>query len=340
MVNHDLSFVAPERRDEVLRRIAVVERFLEAPGRAAAETAAAELGLRPTQFYRLVRAWREHGKPDLLAGSSRPRPLRSLASSAQTAIVDLAATELPDAPVETVALRALALGTAAGVAMPALNSVRKIIEMRSIGRVSPSSPALGADIVVTTCAMDLAVSIKIQGEPLMPVATLVIDTASTNGVIGLALGLASPSASSCAMALQDALARVTPSVTPPTSSASLTMAVETRGNDAWRDLIASLTSAGLEVRETDPTPHSVMHDAVALLGRKPAGFRMMPGLTNRPPGLRRPSRSAPGAVLTLSDAEDLVRSRLIGAARPSPLDALSEDVRHDLAAKLADIAGR
>ncbi len=62
-MNHDLTFVAPERRAEVLRRIGVIERFLARPGRKAAEGAAEELGLRVAQFN-LVRAWRSFKRPD------------------------------------------------------------------------------------------------------------------------------------------------------------------------------------------------------------------------------------------------------------------------------------
>jgi len=73
MPSPDLSMVEPDRRPEVARRIQVVESFLKAPGRRAAEAHAAQLGLGVTQFYQLVRVWSEKKQPQEMAKAQRRR---------------------------------------------------------------------------------------------------------------------------------------------------------------------------------------------------------------------------------------------------------------------------
>lgn len=186
-MSYDLTFVAPHRRDEVLRRIRVLERFIARPGRAMAEGCAADLGIGVVQFYNLVRAWRAYRQPERLAGAGRPRMRKSFASTEQQRLVAQASAELPDATLHAIASRAIALGRSAGIAMPSPNSIRKMVELSAIRRLAPASPANGADVVVASCAVDIPVANG--GSPTMPVATLVISTASPPAVLGLALAM-------------------------------------------------------------------------------------------------------------------------------------------------------
>ena len=84
---HDLTFVAPERRAEVHRRIAVIEHFIQKPGRKAAEVAAANLGIGVAQFYNLVRAWRGSQRPENIASGGSLRRRRPRMTDEQIEVI-------------------------------------------------------------------------------------------------------------------------------------------------------------------------------------------------------------------------------------------------------------
>lgn len=302
MVDYDLTFVAPHRREEVVRRIRVVEQFIVKPGRAAAERGAAELGIGITLFYALARIWRETRSPAQMIGASRPRQRHSRLAAEQQVKIEAAIRELPDGSVQAIAVRAIELGKAAGVTMPALNSIRKAVELRRAGTLSSASPAAGADVVVTTCAIDLPI-LSDDSMPSMPLLTAVIEIGPPPTVRGLVLSVAGDQPA-IARALLDALRgwRSRSGHTP-----KLAFGPPADGNAT---LLEALAAAGLTVRTMPQTPQSVMHDAVALLGRKPAGFRLLPSLTTRSPAQRIPTLAAGASPLPLNEAEQLLRSRL------------------------------
>lgn len=331
---YDLTFVAPHRRDEVLRRIGVLERFLAKPGRTAAHRSAGELGLGLTQFYRLARVWRENRKPERIAGSATARPRKTLATAEQLSFVELAVTDLPHDSVAAIASRAIKLGEAAGVAMPSLNSVRKIVELNRAGRVAPNSPAKGAEVVIATCALDLAVATP-DGSLTMPVATIVIHTLPDPRVLGVALSFEDRCAAAAAHALIDACT----TWRSPTHAARPLIAIGRGPGPDWSELVESIAASGAEVRLMEARAHSVMNDAVALLGRKPAGFRLAPDLTAKPTDLRRPTLPAGARALALRDAETLVRERLVAASPTAPLPGLTADAAYELVRRLRPIAG-
>ena len=333
MTEYDLSFVAPHRRNEVVRRIRVLDRFAAQPGRAAAERGAAELDLGVTQFYRLAGIWRAGRRPEELTGAGRPRPRRSLASPEQRQIIEAAVAGNPDGVVQAIAARAEELGRAAGVTMPSTNSIRKAIELDRAGRLSPMSPAIGADVVVATCAIDIAVTSPGEPSPTMPVATMVIDTRSPPVALGMALSLHDADVSAAARALLDAAMH---RVDRPDGGTTV-ISIEEGIDPLWTELIKALAAAGLQVQPHARRPRSVMNDAVALLGRKPAGFRLVPGLTRSGPERRRPSIPAGASPISLSEAETLVRSRLMAKSSESSSGWLKPDRADELVAQLMAI---
>jgi hypothetical protein len=333
MASYDLTFVAPHRRDEVLRRIRVLDRFIQAPGRAAAEVAAADLGLGVTQLYRLAKVWRMTRKPEELAGAAKPQPRRTEASERQQAIVRQGLEQLPDASIERIATQAIEVGSSVGVQMPAIKTVRKLVEMMRVGRVSPNSPAVGADVVIAHCPVDIAV--QSPDGPVMPVAALVIDATGTPRVIGLALSIEGIDAGATARALIEASAAKgdTRTANPPTR-----FALDEVAGDDWTALRTALSEAGYQLQGVRRRPPFVLNDAVALIGRKPAGLRLMPGLLSRGPS-DRPANLASGAKpLSLQQAEELVRTRLLTQAPGSPLQRISAGNHRDLIRKLAAVA--
>lgn len=330
-MSYDLSFVAPHRRDEVLRRIGVLDEFAKRPGRAAARLSAGQLGLGLTQFYRLARVWAAHRRPELLAGSAAARPRTTRATARQLQVVELACIERPNANVASVAAHAITLAKAAGVEMPSTNSVRKIVEMKRVGRVAPNSPAAGADLVVATCAVDIAVT-RTGEPPTMPVATIIIHTSPSARVLGLALSL-DASAPTAARAIADTLLAWTSTF----QSATPSIAVEPGPGPAWVDLVRALSATGGDVRAMEPRPHSVMNDAVALLGRKPAGLRLAPDLTSKPIDARQPRLAAGAVPLMMADAERLLRQRLVSPSTPAPMPWFTQSAADELMRRIYPI---
>ncbi|WP_294293737.1 hypothetical protein [uncultured Sphingomonas sp.] len=72
----DLSGIDPLRRDEVRRRIEVLDRYLaiKHPKRTDAQRHADEIGIGIAQFYRLAKTWRLHRKPQMVGAGERGRP--------------------------------------------------------------------------------------------------------------------------------------------------------------------------------------------------------------------------------------------------------------------------
>ena len=93
-----MAGIDPERRVEMRRRVRLIRDYVAGPRTAERrEGAAAELGVTPGQFLRLVRIWRETGSPARLHGAGAPgrarRPTRSLAPGVE-AIIGAAIDEL------------------------------------------------------------------------------------------------------------------------------------------------------------------------------------------------------------------------------------------------------
>ncbi|MBX9860501.1 MAG: hypothetical protein K2Y20_13070 [Sphingomonas sp.] len=333
-MSYDLSFVAPHRRDEVLRRIAVLEQFAAKPGRAAAQRGASKLGLGMTQFYRLAKVWLKHRKPERLAGAATARPRKTFATPEQIRFVELAVSDRPHDSVAGIASCAVEMAASAGVPMPSINSVRKIVEMKRVARVAPNSPAAGADVVVATCAIDVPV-VAVDGSLTMPVATMVILALPKPRVLGLVLSFESGRAATVACALIG----VCNSSRTPSQATMPVIAIERGRGPNWSELFHVIAAAGAEIRPMGARAHSVMNDAVALLGRKPAGFRLVPDVTAKPVNLRRPRLAAGATPLSLTDAESLVRGRLVVASPSVAPPGLIEEAAQDLARRLHHIAG-
>jgi hypothetical protein len=131
----DLSFVAPDRREEVLRRINAIEDFLQIHGRKSAEAHAAELGLRIAQFYNLVKAWKATRRPERIATAEHKRKRDLGVSTEQAEIMDrIIAADPRAAPAHTVHA-IMRDGFENGWSLP-----RQEIVTRYVGRVRPPLP--------------------------------------------------------------------------------------------------------------------------------------------------------------------------------------------------------
>ena len=197
---YDLSFVDPHRRDEVKRRIQVLERFLAAPDRAAAEAAAAELGMKAANFYTLAKAWRLNRDPAALRGANMGVRGHGLTPQ-QLKIIIWANEAAKDQIISRAVDYALARGMQKGVAMPTTVSIRKHIKQFRTGQLLDG--VAGVDFVVDHCLLDLAVSSS-EGCAVKPVMTTVLDVSKAR-ILGAALSLVTPTLSSTARASLQAL---------------------------------------------------------------------------------------------------------------------------------------
>lgn len=69
----DLEGVRADRRDELTRRIRIIQRHLASAARGVDDTAAsaAEMGVSPQRFIRLTQAWVLQARPDAMPGAMR-----------------------------------------------------------------------------------------------------------------------------------------------------------------------------------------------------------------------------------------------------------------------------
>lgn len=304
-MSYDLTFVAPDRRDEVRRRIAAVERFIAAPGRAAAEAAASDLGLRAAQFYNLVRAWRESGLPEAIAGRSAPRNRSPGIDRRLLDLIDKVVVGNGRAPASDIIGHVAREARASRIPLPdpgtlALNVRRKrplllTEEVRSM-----------YDLVVDHTVLDLPVDFG--GGVRRPLATLAIDVAA-DAVVGLAISPATPSSAATAAAILDALRRGTRHghFTPTKPR----IGIVARSPEEASNVIALLRRYSLHATCRLTGAHGGGLIAETVLGIKHAGIRLRQRLVWYE-NSRRWIVLAPGAMpLTPKEAVALARGRLL-----------------------------
>lgn len=69
----DLAGVRPERRDEIIRRIRIIQRHLASAAQGIDDTVAcaAEMGVSPVRFIRLTQTWMLLARPEEMPGATR-----------------------------------------------------------------------------------------------------------------------------------------------------------------------------------------------------------------------------------------------------------------------------
>lgn len=321
-MEHDLTFVAPERRDEVRRRLAAIERFLANPGRRMAEQCAAELGLRHGQFYNLVRAWRASGRPELVDPGRRPAR-GSTMSAKQQRIVDEVIAEDIRAPIGELIKRVLSAAEASGVRMPHLENVTR--------RVRSGRPSLltkqvknELDLLVDHTVLDLPVDYG-GGDVRRPLATMVIDVAS-DAIVGLALARGTPSPESTAAALADA-ARPGLCLDGRRTPGRQRVGIVAMAEDETAGIIDILERAGFDSDVRLTGAHGSGRGIEALLGSHRAEIWLKPRLVWSYPDRRSVSPRTGRRALAPEEALALARGRLRDASVASVFGQLDEGAR-------------
>ena len=160
----DLSYVDPRRIAEVRRRIAVVREYasLFRPSGADAKRYAAMLDMGPSNFSRLVKAWRERGR--LPEGASAERrshaaatSRRGLSDASRDAVLAAIDRLGVDARFTDHLNAARAACAAANVHCPSPGSIWSMIQKRRTS--STPSPVRGPAILLVRCSIDLKVEI-------------------------------------------------------------------------------------------------------------------------------------------------------------------------------------
>jgi len=332
---HDLSFVPAHRREAVRRRIAAIETFIKKGGRPAATLAAADLGMGVAQFYMLVRAWRAGCRPEELSGAGKPPAPRRRINDEQAAVIDEAAGLLPDESIEQIGELAVRIARERGVPMPSWAAIRVNIGKAVVGRVPPRSAAVGADIIVEHCAVNIGVEGH-DGRGYMPIATIVTDVAARR-VIAVALSEEWPTPSTTARAL--AMAATSLPISRATGQEAGTLFIETFPRKDWGDIVSALTESGLKVNtrlRERPAPDATH----AIIGRRVRSVALHPKVSSRP-SVARPARMQKGAApVSLAEAEAYVAARLIVPVGKNAMMENTNEAAMALARKLEGIATR
>ncbi|MBC3941180.1 hypothetical protein [Sphingomonas albertensis] len=165
MDDPDLREVDPRRLAETKRRIEIVREYakIQRPSGADAKLAASALGMSTSNFSRLVKSWREHGR--LKAGVTFERRSRAVTSSAKgiphtsrTAVERAVETAGPMARFTDVVAAAAGACEMDGTLCPSNATIWLImndVRSRNGVDIASSSPS----ILVARCTLDLPVRI-------------------------------------------------------------------------------------------------------------------------------------------------------------------------------------
>lgn len=306
---HDLTFVAPHRRAEVKRRIRVVEGYIAAPGVAAAQAAADQLGMSVSSLHTLVRAWRRTGKPEDLIGSGRPRTRRTEFADEQREIIAAAAAELPDNRIQRVIERANEIAAKRGVKMPSWNAMRKRVKEELGPRLPPNSFAGGADIIVDHVAVDMPVLFN-DGNVAMPVAAIVVHVANA-AVLGAYISKETPSFGAVAFALKEAFEAGIPAAK---DGGEPVLAMQAFPGDGWRRLVGVAAELPIRLQVEQRAQLGRANLAASLLGERHEVLWLKPRLTASPPDKRPATLLAGAKPLTLEEANRFLGERWVVAA--------------------------
>lgn len=199
---YDMSEVAPHKRQEVLRRIEIIESYLS--GQITSNLAVEKLGMSVPSFWRLLRAWRKGKRPGDIDGSGRnPKPKRPISEDAKR-IIEEAEQSLAEASFAKVVERAMKLGRERGVTMP---TEKKITTHAKESRRSRGLRPEGiSDLVLEFCAIDVP-TLHADLGPVAPIMCVLVDVRRTPVILGLTLEFEGRTAAQAARTIADAIAR-------------------------------------------------------------------------------------------------------------------------------------
>ncbi|MWC43235.1 hypothetical protein [Sphingomonas carotinifaciens] len=327
MQDPDLSFVEPARRAEIARRIAEVEEYLRAPGAAAAERAAARLGLGLSSFRMLVRVWTRSHRAEELSGATHRRSVSRRPDAptiAQLSLIRGTEASMPnDVLLEKVVAQVYANAESFGAPMPSRPTVRAYAS--SFRRERLAGVPAGVGIAIDHCAVDVLVSW--EGKAVLPIATLALDL-ERRGVLGVALDPVRAGPRTTAAALLDAVSRI--EAGSAARADAVPIEIERDGRPEWDELLDVVEAHGLTRSGGEAARLPGGLRTIRLLGKDVNGVRFKARTTHRKPE----GRIGEGCASDVDDALKFLRSRLIRSEIGGPLAGLTGPVRTALALDL------
>lgn len=321
---HDLIFVNIGRRAEVRRRIDAIERFIAAPGRAAAEREAAELGIHAAQFYNLVRAWRETGRPERLADRHGARRRQPTIDRQMLDLIDATIAENGRATARDLINSVARRAAAAGIALPDSSTIARHVG-RKRPHLLPEGMAAGLDLVLDHTVVELPVDF--DAGPVLPLLTIAVEPAA-DAIVGIALSPGIPTIATMVAAIHDALRH--------SARNGHRVAAATRiglpGPPDARRLIRTLEDNGCRAEARDGAGAIVN----SVLGREQAGLRFKPRFVWKGEDRRRVEPKGSIAISPI-EAEALVRGRLLDRRSATSFAGLDDVARSRLVNALAGV---
>ena len=329
----DLSLVRPARRDETQRRIQAIEEFILAPGRAAAEKHAAALGLRPAQFYNLVRAWRNHGRPEMIArpgGGRTPKDFTDEQNKLICKTIEAHFDMQPRLLVQHIMKKA----AEEGVTMPRQELVTAFVS-RARPSVLPTAVKHGCDFLIDHTVLAIPVQFG-NGRPVRPLATVLIET-GLQKIVGVTLSEGTPMAKAAASAVLDAL-RPAPKCSAAAKPGSTRLRYAWNSSGEWDQFDAALTADGILVERYVQGPYEEGQLVEALLGRRTRWLQYRPRLVWAQPKRRLCPISEGVPALTPDTALDAIRPLMVGSVKSTIFAQMNEKVQQNLECALSQIA--
>lgn len=321
---HDLTFVNIEQRAEVRRRIDAIERFIAAPGRGAAEREAAELGIHAAQFYNLVRAWRETGRPERLSDRHGSRRRQPTIDQQMLDLIDATIAEngraTARAIIDSIARRA----AAAGIALPDPSTIARHVG-RKRPHLLPEGTAAGLDLALDYTVVELPVDFG--AGPVLPLLTIAVEPAA-DAIVGIALSPGVPTIAAMAAAIHDALRHSARNG----HGIAATTTIGLPGRPDGRRLIRILEDHGCRA-EAQGDAGAI---ASSMLGRERAGLRFKPRFVWKGEDRRRIEPKGSIAISPIG-AWALVRGRLVDRRSATAFAGLDDVARSRLAIALAEV---
>ena len=315
----EFALVAPGRRDETIRRIRVLDRYIHGSDAASAAVHAADLGVDIDVFYRMARIWKATGRPEALPNSGAPRSRRDSFTPEQSVLVAQAVAEAGHVGQAAIQKRAIALAREEGVVLPTTAALIKKIRSMTGGRLDPRSWARGCDLVLDHFVIGQGFLHRDDtggsGQPMMPVATVLFDVAAA-APIAVCLAEDGPSACAVARTLSVAASRELRRREQGRGidGAKPTLAITTFPGPEWASLAEAVERAGLILTERRLKVVGKPTAAVDLLGLTHAGIRLKPLMITKPFADRTASGRSGLPPMRLPELEDLVRSRWVAPA--------------------------
>lgn len=305
-MKYDLTHVDPHRRPEVMKRIKAVERFNLNPGRSTAEAEAKAIGLVPSAFYTLVRAWNAYHDPTKLPGTRR-RPRGSAISDTVRNLVRETNREMPHAIVEDVLKAVRKRAVLLNIELPHDNTVRGEVRRARQGQL-PALPE-GVTHVLDHCSLNVPVETG-EYEPMRGILTALFSVRHSK-IVGAELGTQIFKEEDAAVAMAFALAAG--SVRPGDK-----VLIDRPASQGWDRLVEALEGEGLTIVGERFDARKARSDTgelrkrgngrtlLAACGRYIAGYEVKVGVYCGPAKLKRGAQP-----MTLAAAKELVISRIL-----------------------------